>query len=105
MPVFKVAEAKTGNFTTRSIRLPSTNVSASVTTTIGATPTVTVTLDGSHDNTNWVVGTGGATATITTATVTKLVRASGECYEWYRLNFTANTNVTVTIAFIAGTEF
>jgi len=103
--VYKVAEAKTGNFTSRTIRLPATNVNAVVTTTIGATPTVTVTLDGSMDNSNWVTGTGTATVIITTAVSTKLVRPAGEFYEFYRLNFTANTNVTIAFAYIGGTEF
>ncbi len=98
---YKVAEAKTGNFSTRSVRLPSLNVEALIKTTVGATPTVTANLQGSADETNWF---NVATATIITATLTKLVKPAGEVYEFYRLDFSANTNVTIDLAYILGTE-
>jgi hypothetical protein len=103
MVVYKLGQAiAPGTFTTRSVKLPSTNVTAHVTTTVGATPTVTVNLQGSMDNSNFV---SIATATITTATVTKLVKPAAEFYEWFNIAFTANTNVTLAFVYIGGTEF
>ncbi len=98
---YRVAEAKTGNFNTRSVRLPRVNVQALVKTTVGATPTVTAELQGSADETNWLTL---ATATIITSTLTKLVKAAGEVYEFYRIAFSANTNVTIDLAHILGNE-
>lgn len=104
MPVFKVADGSTGNFTTRAIRLPVTNVIALITTTVGAGPTVTVALNGSADATNWILAPAATTA-ITTATTTKISKPAGDVYEFYEIVFSANTNVTIAKAYIIGTEF
>ena len=65
----------------------------------GATPTITVKLQGSLDNVSWIEL---ATGTFTSGAIQKLARAVGstEWYLYYRLSITANTNVTVTDAYI-----
>src|SRR5438094_80467 len=83
------------------IRMPSANVEGIIDMSIGATPTITVNLEGSPDGTNWFAS---ATGTFTTAGLQKLVKPAGEIYEYYRLNITANTNVTVNNGWIIGSE-
>lgn len=78
-----------------------------ITSTVGATPTVTVALEGSGDGTTWFAvpytdpatpdTSSVATFTITTATVTRKYARAGFPYRFFRLNFTANTNVTLTV--------
>lgn len=77
-----------------------------VTTTIGATPTVTLALEVSPDNTNWFAGAYADSATpetlsvatfaITTATtVWKILRVLHP-WRYFRITYSANTNVTTT---------
>jgi hypothetical protein len=73
------------------------NVSAVLSLSYGATPTITVNLEGSMDGTNWVSLTN---ATWTSGTPQKLEKPATGYYLFYRLNITANTNVTVTSALI-----
>ena len=92
--------------------LESRQITAVVITTIGATPTVTVQLQGSHDSTNWVgtvfVDDSDTTQTkllslVITAAVTKgLVKVNNGYYRFWRLSFFSNTNVTITYASIGG---
>ena len=78
-----------------------------ITTTIGATPTCTYALEGSHDGTNWFpvpyadsatpLTVTVATFVITTATtVWKIIQANIP-YRYLRVSMSANTNVTNTI--------
>lgn len=77
-----------------------------ITTTVGATPTVTVAVQGSMDGTNWTAAAYADSATpetmsvatfaITTATtVYKIIRPDMP-WRFLRLNYSANTNVTIT---------
>lgn len=76
--------------------------------TVGATPTVTVQVEGSADNSSWaplstadsatptVFGTG--TFTITTATTTtRIVNPAATNARYIRVTLSANTNVTVDV--------
>lgn len=74
--------------------------------TIGATPTVNVTIQGSMDGTNWrnvPYGTQSAPETvtqadivITTATTTYAILRPNHPWRYLRINLTLNTNVTIT---------
>lgn len=68
------------------------NVTAILALTYGATPTVTVALEGSLDGTNWV---SLASATYTSGAVKNLEKPVTGWYLYYRLTLSANTNVTV----------
>lgn len=63
----------------------------------GGTPTITVLLEGSLDGVSYVTL---ATGTFTTGALQKLEKPDIGWYLYYRLNITANTNVTVTDAYI-----
>jgi hypothetical protein len=75
-------------------------------TTIGATPTCTYAIQGSADNTNWssvpyatsaAPDTFVTTTFVTTTAVTKLMFVKPFTpMRYYRINYTANTNVTNT---------
>jgi hypothetical protein len=74
-----------------------------IVTSIGATPTATMTLEGSADGTTWFtipsaadpIATPALTAfTITTATTTRRFIPSNVPARYLRLNISANTNVT-----------
>ena len=75
-------------------------------TTIGATPTVTVNIQGSFDGTNWfnvpyaLVATPRTfvitAITITTATTNRYLLQEGIPYRFFSLIRSANTNVTMT---------
>lgn len=77
-----------------------------ITSTVGATPTVTVAIQGSVDGTNWfnvpyAVQSAPTTyvvtnITITTATTTAYFLQGDIGYQYVRLNLTANTNVTIS---------
>ena len=77
-----------------------------ITSTIGATPTVTVDIQGSVDGTNWfnipyaLIATPSTfvvtSITITTAVTGRYVLQGGIPWRFMRLNYTANTNVTLT---------
>lgn len=78
-----------------------------VTSVVGATPTVTVNIQGSNDGTNFynipyaLVATPQtetlAAITITTAvTTTYLLRNTAQSWRYLKLVYSANTNVTLT---------
>jgi hypothetical protein len=99
----KVFDSLTIGFTGTSdpVRIIGRDVMALLNLTYGSTPTITVNLEGSVDGNNWIIA---ATGTFTTGQLQKLVKTAGESYEFYRLNVTANTNVTVTTGHIVGSE-
>ena len=76
-----------------------------ITSTVGATPTVTVAIQGSANGTNWfnvpyALQSAPTTyvitnITITTATTVTYLLQTGIGYSYLRLNLTANTNVTL----------
>jgi hypothetical protein len=74
---------------------------------IGATPTVTVAVMGSHDGTNWfrvpysnLASIAGAWSiadiVITTAATLLLALMPGQGWQYLKLTMSANTNVTLT---------
>lgn len=76
-----------------------------IVSTIGATPTVTVLVEGSLDGTTWypighaaddVAAPSVATFAITTATTTRRFLPTGRPWRFVRLTYSANTNVTLT---------
>lgn len=78
-----------------------------ITTTVGATPTVTVNIQGSVDGTAWynigysLVATPetvavAALAAITTATTTTYLLRPDHAWQQVKLVYSANTNVTIT---------
>lgn len=77
-----------------------------ITSTVGATPTVTVNIQGSVDGTNFynipysLVGTPEtltvAAITITTATTTTYLLRPDHAWRFLKLVISANTNVTLT---------
>ena len=78
-----------------------------ITSTVGATPTVTVNIQGSLDGTNWynipyaLVGTPATfvitAITITTATTTNYLLQPAQQWIFLRCAMSANTNVTLDI--------
>ena len=100
IPPTQIFLNKTGTGTSSAVHYPnSINVTAFLNLTYGATPTITVKLEGSMDNQNWLEL---ATGTFTSGTPQKLVKPSNEYYQFYRLNITVNTNVTIVSAYIGG---
>jgi len=100
IPPTKVFENKTGTGASSGVHFPrSLNVLAQLNLTYGSTPTITIALEGSLDNQNWIELASG---TFTSGTPQKLVKPANEYYQHYRLNITTNTNVTVDSAYIAG---
>lgn len=77
-----------------------------ITTTIGATPTVTIAIEGSADGTNWFnipyadsatpTTIAVATFAITTATTVYKLLQVDQPWRFVRLTYSANTNVTST---------
>lgn len=77
-----------------------------ITTTIGATPTVTIAIEGSADGVNWFNIPYALPATPGTLAVANIVITTAQTSYYYlkgvfpwryvRLTFSANTNVTVT---------
>jgi hypothetical protein len=78
-----------------------------ITTTVGATPTVTVNIEASADGVTWFNAPYAAVATpetvsvatlapITTATTSLFILRPGHPWRFLRLNYSANTNVTIT---------
>lgn len=77
-----------------------------VTTTVGATPTVTIAIEGSADGTNWFnvayalpaspETVAVANVVITTATTNLYVLRPNHPWRYLRLTYSANTNVTTT---------
>lgn len=79
-----------------------------ITSTIGATPTVTVNIQGSADGTNFInipystpaaptTIVVAALAAITTATTSYYYLAAGYPWRYLKLVYSANTNVTLTV--------
>ena len=102
-----LATAQSGNFPTDiadrgSLQGP---LALLIDTTAGATPTVTANIQGSIDGTNWfnveysLVATPStkvvAAITITTTVITTYLVSVGYGWRYLRVNFTANTNVTI----------
>ncbi len=113
MTVQKMFLAKTGTGVSLPASIPSRNVLAFCNLTYGATPTITLALEGSYDGTNWArivcqddsdtTQASALTFTYTTGSP-KAFRPTGRpFYPYYRVNITANTNVTVD-AWIGGDE-
>ena len=94
---------------------PSTNIAdrggqrgpavVEITSTVGATPTVTVAIEGSMDGGDWyaipyrdtpIAADSIATFAITTATLTRKFLPTDHAWRFIRLNYSANTNVTLT---------
>jgi hypothetical protein len=77
-----------------------------IVSTVGATPTVTINVEGSADGSRWwnvpyslpasPATLAVAALTITTAVTTRLLLAAGYPWRYLRCNHSANTNVTVT---------
>ncbi|MGH3985859.1 MAG: hypothetical protein ACRDTZ_00885 [Pseudonocardiaceae bacterium] len=77
-----------------------------ITSTVGATPTVTVAIEGSVDGTSWFAiayadpatpeTAAVATFAITTATTTRKILRANHPWRYCRLSYSANTNVTLT---------
>lgn len=78
-----------------------------ITTTVGATPTVTVNIQGSADGTNWFNVPYADSATPTTVAVAALtITSATTSYKYLQVNapwrylklaYSANTNVTLTV--------
>lgn len=78
-----------------------------ITTTVGATPTVTILIEGSLDGTNFFPAAYADAATpatvvatsfaITTATTVYKLLQPNQPWRYLRVTFSANTNVTTTI--------
>ena len=77
-----------------------------IVTTVGATPTVTVAIEGSVDGSDWwnvayalpatPETVAVANITITSATTTRVILRQNHPWRYLRLNYSANTNVTLT---------
>ena len=99
----------TGNVATSAMTLPRDVIGQPLvirlTTTVGATPSATFTVQGSHDNSNWFTLSAADSATpdtfaanfvLTTATTVQKLVQPNQKTRYIRVNITANTNVTVT---------
>jgi hypothetical protein len=106
-----LSTAQTGNADStntmdRGFTLPGA-VLLKVTSTVGATPTVTVNIQGSMDGTNFfnvAYATSAApetvavaALTITTATTSYYILRPGHPWRYLKLVYSANTNVTLTV--------
>lgn len=111
-PGFTLATSLTGNSASSVITLPQDYIKNALlvrmTSTVGATPTATIALQGSKDNTTWFavdysdsatpsVYTQATFAITTAATIQKMIRPH-QNFKFIRFNMTANTNVTITTA-------
>jgi hypothetical protein len=77
-----------------------------IVSTVGASPTVTVAVEGSADGTDWFSiayadpatpeTAAVATFAITTATTTRKILRPNHPWRYLRLTYSANTNVTLT---------
>ncbi len=100
----KVFAAKTGTGAS-SAHGGGGNPTAFLVLTYGATPTITIALQGSNDNTNWetlvchddnvTAQTKAASFVYTAGSPQAFLASNPSIYLFYRLNITANTNVTV----------
>jgi hypothetical protein len=104
-----LSTAQTGNGVSTNIadRGPVSSVALlKITTTIGATPTVTIAIEGSPDGSNWFAipyadsatptTVSVATFAITTATTVWKILQPNVPVRYVRLTYSANTNVTST---------
>lgn len=104
-----LGSAQTGNGQTTDILDRGKSLAAAIiefVTTVGATPTVTIAVEGSMDGTNFFAipyqttaapGTiAVATFAITTATTTRVYLPAGYAWRYLRVTRSANTNVTIT---------
>jgi hypothetical protein len=107
---YVLSTAQTGNFTTPGVTANYHNTADGgavvITSTIGATPTVTANIQGSCDGVNYfnipyaLVATPTTyvltALTITTAVTTTYLLQPGIPWNQVRVAYTANTNVTLT---------
>lgn len=103
-----LSTAQTGNSNSTNIvdRGPERGLAQlKIVSTIGATPTVTVAIEGSLDGSDWspaaytdtpISALSIATFTITTATTTRKFLPANQPWRFLRLVYSANTNVTLT---------
>jgi len=104
-----LSTAQTGNGDSTNIAARGQNESSGaivVTSAVGATPTVTVNIQGSVDGTSWfnvpyaLVATPAtfviAAITITTAVTTNYLLQPNQPWRFLKLVLSANTNVTLT---------
>jgi hypothetical protein len=105
----QLSNAQTGNGDSTNIAfrgLTSEGGAVVITSTVGATPTVTVNIQGSVDGTTWfnvpysLVATPRtfvlSAITITTATTTTYLLQELVFWRYLKLAYSANTNVTLT---------
>ena len=104
-----LSTAQTGNGTSTNVVDRGSSPGAALlklTTTVGATPTVTIAIEGSADGTNFFNVAYAVTATpetpavaavvITTATTNYYILRPNHPWRYLRLTYSANTNVTTT---------
>lgn len=104
-----LSAAQTGNGQSTNVvdRGPSVGPALlKITTTVGATPTITIAVEGSADGTNWYsipyadsatpTTVSVATFAITTATTVYKIIQPNTPVRFIRLTYSANTNVTIT---------
>lgn len=111
-PGISLASSLTGNSASTVVTLPQDYIKNAllvrITSTVGATPTATIAIQGSKDNATWFpvdyadsatpsVYTQATFAITTAATVQKMIRPH-QNFKFIRFNMTANTNVTITTA-------
>lgn len=104
-----LSSAQTGNGASTNVADRGTDRTAAIlkiVSTIGATPTVTVNIEGSANGSDWINVAYATTAapetpvvaalTITTAVTSFYILRPGHPWRFLRLNLSANTNVTLT---------
>lgn len=110
-PSVNLATAQTGNGASTNVMdrgsVSGPAVLMRITTTVGATPTVTIAIEGSIDGTNFFAipysdsatptTVSVATFAITSATTVFKYLQAGYPWRYLRVTFSANTNVTTTI--------
>ena len=111
--IVTLSSAQTGNGQSTNVADRGTNepnptgtALLTIVTTVGATPTVTVAIEGSVDNSDWFSVAYATTAApetvavttfaITTATTTRMILRPNHPWRYLRLTYSANTNVTST---------
>lgn len=105
-----LSTAQTGNADSTNVVDTGRSVSAAllkITSTVGATPTVTVNILGSADGTNYYnipYALSGTPTTVTVAAITITTATTGYYFlqpntpwRYLKLNYSANTNVTLTV--------
>ena len=111
--IVTLSSAQTGNGQSTNVADRGTNepnptgtALLTIVTTVGATPTVTVAIEGSVDGSDWFSVAYATTAApetvavttfaITTATTTRMILRPNHPWRYLRLTYSANTNVTST---------